>query len=80
MRLVNNAQSATVRAIGPLVRYVSKLRGGEMGTRPYGGLYPTTPQHDAGTRIEPAMSPPVARVVMPAASAAADPPDEPPTS
>ena len=43
-----------------------------------GGLKPTTPQNDAGIRIEPPPSDPVARGTMPAAIAAADPPDEPP--
>jgi hypothetical protein len=41
-------------------------------------LYPTTPQNDAGILIEPPMSEPVASVAVPAASAAADPPLEPP--
>jgi hypothetical protein len=41
-------------------------------------LNPTTPQQEAGIRIEPAMSEPVARVVVPAARAAAEPPEEPP--
>src|SRR6267142_141826 len=48
------------------------------GTRPYGGLKPTTPQKDAGILIEPPMSEPVARVVEPAASEAPEPPLEPP--
>ena len=48
------------------------------GTRPYGGLNPTTPQNDAGIRIDPPMSEPVASVVVPAASDAPEPPLEPP--
>ena len=48
------------------------------GTRPYGGLNPVTPQNEDGIRIDPPMSEPVARVVVPAASAAAEPPLEPP--
>jgi hypothetical protein len=48
------------------------------GTRPYGGLNPTTPQNDAGMRTDPPMSEPVASVVLPAASAAPEPPDDPP--
>jgi hypothetical protein len=39
---------------------------------------PTTPQHAAGWRIEPPVSLPSAAGTMPAATAAADPPDEPP--
>ena len=57
---------------------VSELNGGMPGTRPNGGLKPTTPQNDAGMRIEPPMSDPVASMVAPAASAAPEPPDEPP--
>jgi hypothetical protein len=41
-------------------------------------LSPTRPQQDAGTRIEPVPSPPEAAGTMPAATAAADPPEEPP--
>jgi hypothetical protein len=54
------------------------LNGGSCGTRPYAGLKPTTPLKEAGTRIEPPMSEPLASVVVPAASAAPDPPEEPP--
>ena len=48
------------------------------GTRPYGGLNPTTPQNEDGILIEPPMSEPVASAAVPAASAAADPPLDPP--
>jgi len=37
-----------------------------------------TPQKAAGTRIEPPISEPISSGVMPAAKAAALPPDEPP--
>ncbi len=47
-------------------------------TRPYVGLTPTTPQSAAGCRTEPPVSEPRATRTMPAATAAADPPDEPP--
>src|SRR5262245_21404881 len=69
-----------MRASGPQWQYVSRLNGTDCGTRPYGGLNPTTPQNDAGMRIEPPMSDPLASVVVPAASAAAAPPEEPPTA
>ena len=46
--------------------------------RPRVGLRPTSPQHEAGMRIEPAPSPPWAAGTMPEATAAADPPDDPP--
>jgi hypothetical protein len=39
---------------------------------------PTTPQKDAGCRIEPPVSLPSAAGTMPAATAAAEPPEEPP--
>src|SRR5207248_10573706 len=52
--------------------------GGPSGLRPCGGLKPTRPEADAGMRIEPPISVPVASVVKPAASAAPEPPDEPP--
>src|SRR2546425_13171096 len=42
------------------------------------GRGPTTPQHEAGMRIEPPMSVPSATPAMPAATAAALPPLEPP--
>ena len=55
------------------------MYGGSHGTLPYGGLKPTTPQAAAGIRIEPPMSDPLASVAVPDASAAAEPPYEPPT-
>lgn len=72
------ATSATLRPIGPSAQYVSELNGAMPGTRPNGGLYPTTPQNDAGMRMDPPMSEPVASIVEPAASTAPEPPDEPP--
>jgi hypothetical protein len=41
-------------------------------------LNPTTPQHEAGNRIDPAVSVPSAPKHIPAATAAADPEDDPP--
>src|SRR5262249_55893572 len=46
--------------------------------RPRVGLSPKTPQHEAGIRIEPAPSLPWAAGTIRDATAAADPPDEPP--
>src|SRR5450432_3955739 len=51
---------------------------GPTGTRPRDGLNPNTPQHDAGIRIEPPPSPPLANGTMPVATATALPPDDPP--
>src|SRR5204863_3704061 len=47
-------------------------------TRPYVGFRPTTPVIDAGCRIEPPVSEPRAIATAPAATAAADPPLDPP--
>ncbi|MNT21019.1 hypothetical protein D3C72_1563420 [compost metagenome] len=47
-------------------------------TRPKVGLKPTTPQNAAGRIIEPPVCVPNARSTMPAATAAAEPLDEPP--
>ena len=68
------------RRCGPAVQHntASRPTGGSAGIRPHVALYPTTPQQEAGTRIEPPMSEPVASSVVPAASAAADPPLDPP--
>ena len=52
-----------------------------MGSRPitpFVGLSPARPQNDAGIRIEPPPSVAVAIAAMPAASAAPEPPLEPP--
>ena len=74
-----SAQSATVVASGPF----SAMSNHEplprsAGTTPSPGLMPTRPQHAAGMRIEPMPSLPCATATMPAATAAAAPPDEPP--
>src|SRR6478672_1448668 len=47
-------------------------------TRPYVGFSPTMPQSEAGWRMEPPVSDPRASGVMPAATATADPPLDPP--
>src|SRR5450755_2337554 len=51
---------------------------GPTETRPRAGLRPTSPQHDAGIRIEPPPSLPWAIGTIPAATAAAEPPLDPP--
>src|SRR6266536_4204023 len=48
------------------------------GTIPALGFSPYTPQKVAGIRIEPTRSEPYSRKVIPAATAAAAPPEEPP--
>src|SRR5919198_3090780 len=47
-------------------------------TSPKVGMRPTTPQSDAGPRIEPPVSEPSASGTRPAATAAPDPDEEPP--
>src|SRR3984957_3788914 len=51
-----------------------------IGTRPQVVFRPTTPQHAAGTRDEPAPSVPSATSASPTATATAEPLDEPPGS
>src|SRR3954463_986874 len=51
---------------------------GAVGTRPFCGLSPNSPQQAAGMRTEPAPSEPSAALASPAATAVADPPLEPP--
>ena len=52
--------------------------GGHAATRPNWGLMPKTPEKLAGMRIEPPPSVPSAKGARRAASAAEEPPDEPP--
>src|SRR5262245_65489863 len=47
-------------------------------TRPNVGIRPTTPQSEAGPRIDPPVSEPSATGTMPAATAAPEPDEEPP--
>src|SRR5437660_5522156 len=56
----------------------SSPSSGPLEIRPREGFRPTTPQQEAGMRIEPPPSPPWARAQSPAASAAAAPPLDPP--
>ena len=73
------AASSTVRVKTPMVSSVSDCNFTPLrGTRPKVGLNPTTPQYAAGRMIEPAVCVPNASRTMPAATAAAEPEDEPP--
>ena len=79
MIAMSRAASATVRVSGP--RWSSDHDSGIAParlTRPYVGLRPTTPQHAAGSRMEPPVSLPSAPSANPAATAAAEPLLEPP--
>src|SRR3546814_13939095 len=76
---ISSAVSATSRPIGPSTEIGAQPNGRRSeGTRPGEGRWPTTPQKAAGRRRLPPVSDPVAIGTMPAARAAADPPDEPP--
>src|SRR4029079_4933553 len=75
----SSARSGTSRARGPLTEVVSqKLSVGHDGTRPREGRRAHTAQNDAGLRSEPPMSEPSASGTIPARSAQAAPPLEPP--
>ena len=74
-----NAQSETVRAMGPrTLRLLQPSGTGYAGTRPALVLNPTTLQKLAGLRSEPPMSLPSASGSILAASATAAPPELPP--
>src|ERR1700733_14674387 len=74
-----SATSATLRAMGPSTSSMPKAsERGPCATRPGLGRNPTTEKNDAGKRTEPAMSLPVASQASPLATAAAEPPDDPP--
>ena len=74
------ALSRTVRVTAcALTRPSSECpESGAKELRPRRGFRPTSPQHEAGTRIEPVPSPPDAAGTTPAATAEADPPLDPP--
>ncbi len=66
-------------AIGPCVRNSIESSGiGQVGIVPSVGLIPKVPHIDDGAVIDPAESVPVAPGTRPAATAAAEPPLEPP--
>ena len=73
------AASATVRVRGPTVSS-DGARGNTpvRGMRPWVTLRPTRPQRAAGTRTEPPVSVPIPTAARPPATAAAEPPEDPP--
>src|SRR6202021_836467 len=74
------AASRTLRATDPsivLPAHASPVTGPWL-TRPRVGLSPTRPHSLAGMRMEPPLSLACATATMPDATAAADPPDDPP--
>ena len=71
--------SATLVVNGPALSSVGASATTPVrSTRAAVGLKPTSPQNAAGTRIEPDVSVPIAHGTAPAATATAEPEDEPP--
>src|SRR5918997_1005990 len=76
---ISRQASATLRPIGPTTEIgVQPSERRSTATRPGEGLKPTTPHNAAGMRSEPPVSDPVHTGSRLHASAAAEPPDEPP--
>ena len=72
-------RSATPAASGPMLSSVGASgRSPVRSIRAADGLKPATRQNAAGTRIDPAVSVPIATGTIPAATATAEPDDEPP--
>ena len=74
----SRAASVTVVASTPAAAVWPYRVPFRSGMRPKDGLWPTRPQNPAGVRVEPPPSLAVANGTSPAATAAADPPLEPP--
>src|SRR6185436_15599772 len=72
------AASATVRVIGPMCDTLHTVLAGYAGMRPKDGLCRKMPANDAGMRMEPPPSVPIAIGARPAATAAEAPPLDPP--
>src|SRR3546814_9024527 len=73
------SRSATLRAKGP--RWSSSWTKGNVpvrGSRPKLGFSPKMPQKEDGTRIDPFVSVPSEKSQSPAATEAAEPPEDPP--
>src|SRR3954449_12218281 len=73
-----NAQSSTVRQIGPILSIVQlKAIAPVFGTRPNVGRNPVQPHRVEGDEIDPSVSVPKANPPQPAATALALPAEEP---
>src|ERR1700728_2313088 len=71
-------QSSTLRAIGPSLSIVQPSAMAPVrGTRPNVGRSPVSPQRVEGDAIDPSVSDPSANATHPAATALADPADDP---
>src|SRR5438876_11085045 len=79
MAFITNMQSSAERASGPTLSRVQAFAITPYRlTRPKLGRKPVMPQKAAGVTMEPHVSVPSANAVNPAATAAAEPLDEPP--
>src|SRR3990167_1132884 len=79
MKPKSNAQSSTVFPSGPGLSSEDPMATmPDLLTLPYVGFNPTQPHQFAGTRIEPAVSEPIAIRHISAETAAALPPEDPP--
>src|SRR5210317_2125734 len=74
----NAALSRTERDTQCVTLMISWIVLGPRGVRARLGFMPNRPQHEAGIRIEPPPSVALAKGKIPAATAAAEPPDDPP--
>src|SRR5664279_5444164 len=76
--LRTSAQSSAVRAIGPSLSIVQlNAMAPVRGTKPNVGRKPVAPQRVEGELMDPSVSDPMAKATHPAATALADPADEP---
>src|SRR5688572_23937149 len=82
-----SAASAAVRGLGPICSMDSQLdtpgnvssrQPGQSGTRPIEAFMPKRPLNDAGNRMDPPPSLPIAMGAIPVATATAEPALEPP--
>jgi len=79
MACSTSAQSSAERQRGPSLSSVQqRAMAPWRETRPYVGRRPDTPENDAGVRMEPDVSEPMAKATRPAPVAAADPLELPP--
>src|SRR6266702_5109263 len=73
-----SAQSSTEREMGPSLSMVQlRAIAPVRGTNPKVGRRPVSPQRVQGEEMEPRVSEPMAKATHPAATALADPADEP---
>src|ERR1019366_8588338 len=73
-----SAQSSAERAMGPSLSIVQLSAIAPVrGTKPNVGRKPVSPQRVEGELMEPSVSDPIAKATQPAATALAEPADEP---